>query len=131
MNTLFDETFTNPEDNRSSRNIWYGYAKVSTQGAYGDVLALSDAFLADIYQLITTDLTTPAVKPTETNWYIYADMVTKDALEENIRPSLMIKETDGLFHVHLNFSDQDFAINLGAITTFCTTLQNKLNNHNL
>lgn len=126
MNKLFDETYG--DENQSSRNIWYGFAKITQAGAYGEVMHFSDTFLNEINELIHADLeTTKDNKPTETNWYIYGDTKTKDAIEEEIRPSLMIKEKANQFYVHVNYSDQNFAINFEMISNFTADLTTKLN----
>ena len=124
MKILFDETYA--QEGVSSRNIWYGYMEVAKPVEYGTVLNLTKNTLTDILTTVTNDIKKVAPEPTETNWYLYCDMVTKDATDENVRPSLMIKKVGAKFTTHINMSDMEFATNLDHVTDFMNKLNEKL-----
>ncbi|MBN8210006.1 hypothetical protein JI666_14720 [Bacillus sp. NTK071] len=118
MNILFDETFTS-NDERKSRNIWYGYADISVQGEYGKNIKLNEDFMDNLCEIIKNDLSLNAAnEPIETNWYFYGSSVTQDAIGDNIRPTIMVRERSGEFITNINISDHDFAVNIDAILLF-------------
>lgn len=119
MEKLFDETFGTEDGSRTSRNIWYGYAELAVEGDFGNVLKLDERVMGELGQFIQNNLAeTKASKSTETNWYFYGNTQTKDAIDDSIRPSIMVREKDGAFVVHCNFSDHDFANKLDHILDF-------------
>lgn len=127
MKALFDETFTTEDRSRASRNLWYGYLEMSADGEYGRDIWLTDSLLETLCETVKRDLSESKMPlPTETNWYFYGDAVTEDAIGDSIRPTLMIREKNGDFLVHINMSDHDFAVNIDAILLFQTVLQKRL-----
>lgn len=129
MKKLFDETFSNEDHSQISRNIWYGYAELAVGGDYGKVLKLDEKVMDKLGRIIQSNLSEPSdPRPTETNWYFYGNTQTKDAINDSIRPSIMVREKESSFVVHCNFSDHDFAMNLDHILNFKNEFENYLSN---
>lgn len=129
MDRLFDETFASEGDGIVSRNIWYGYVELYTDAEYGKQIVLDDKLLELICGIVGHDLsenTTPA--PTETNWYLYGATKTTDAIEDSIRPTIMIRHKRGGYLARVNMSDNDFAVNIDVILSFESKLQKVLSN---
>lgn len=130
MKILFDETFTSNDGKRKSRNIWYGYADISVDGMYGKSIKLTEDFMDNLCEIIKNDLSTNAVNaPTETNWYFYGSAVTQDAIGDNIRPTIMVRERSDEFITNFNISDHDFAVNIDAILLFKADFEKRLASH--
>lgn len=124
---LFDETFAAGDGSRASRNIWYGYLGLSVDGEYGKDIRLTGDLMDTLCDAIRENLSgakTPA--PTETNWYFYGDAVAKDAIGDDIRPTIMVRAKDGAFLVHINLSDHDFAVHIDAVQSFQGALERRL-----
>ena len=125
MDKLFDETFSF-EDN-VSRNIWYGYIELYRDAEYGKEILLNESLLNDICEIVENNLSEDIKPiPTETNWYLYGKTVTSDAIEDSVRPNIMIREKLGIFLVHCNISDNDFAVNIDKILKFQSDLERNL-----
>lgn len=124
MEILYDETYASSDGSQTSRNIWFGYADITVDGEHSKLIMLSDEFMDE---LCKTTKGSFKAGPTETNWYFYASTVTKDAIGDSIRPSIMIRERDGKYIVHFNFSDYDFALNIDAILMYKAGLEKRLN----
>ena len=130
MKILFDETFTSNDGKRKSRNIWYGYADISVDGMYGKSIKLTEDFMDNLCEIIKNDLSTNAVNaPTETNWYFYGSAVTQDAIGDNIRPTIMVRERSDEFITNFTISDHDFAVNIDAILLFKADFEKRLASH--
>ena len=125
MKQLYDETYKS--EGRSSRNIWYSNVHLSKVSEYGSLIELSEEIITSLVNVIQDDLKT-AETNTETNWYFYDSVTNKDAMEDDIRSSVMIKETSGNFLVHINCSDHNFAINFNEIQRQKEKLEEELNN---
>ncbi|WP_042458770.1 hypothetical protein [Neobacillus dielmonensis] len=67
--------------------------------------------------------------PTKSNWYFYGRAVTKDAIGDNIRPTIMVREKSGKFTTNFNISDHDFAVNIDAILVFKADFKKRLASH--
>ena len=129
MKILFDETFTSEDGKRASRNIWYGYADITVEGRYGKSIKLSEEFMDNLCEIIKKDLSHDAAKaPTETNWYFYGSAVTKDAIGDSVRPTVMVRERSGEFITNFTISDHDFAVNIDAILLFKADFEKRLAN---
>ncbi|MBT2655813.1 hypothetical protein J7E81_11290 [Bacillus sp. ISL-18] len=127
MKILFDETYTSTDGKRSSRNIWYGDADLTVDGEYGKTINLKEDFMDDLCEIIKKDFSKNAAnEPTETNWYIYGSGVTQDAIEANVRPSIMVREKSDEFITNFNISDHDFAVNIDAILLFKADFEKRL-----
>ena len=126
MKILFDETYTSKDEKSQSRNIWYGYGTFSIDGEYGKSLNLNQEIINMLCDLIQKD-SSQFNHATEINWYFYGSDVTKDAIGDSIRPTIMIREKSGSFITNINISDYDFATNIDAILSFKQDLENKLN----
>lgn len=112
MKLLFDQTFPATKDNGASWHIWYEGVPLSAIGEYGPIVGLDANLKREIVDLIYKD----AMNSGEVLWYFYDGGVSKDALDEQVRTSLMIKkQVNGEFIVHFNFSDYNFATNLDKI----------------
>ena len=130
MKILFDETHTSNDGKHTSRNIWYGYADLSVDAEYGKIIELSEDFRDHLCELIKKDLSeNKANSPTETNWYFYGSTVTKDAIGDSIRPTIMVREKSDEFVTNINISDYDFAVNLDAILSFKMDFEKRLASH--
>jgi hypothetical protein len=130
MKILFDETFTSADGKQASRNIWYGYADISVDGEYGKNIRLNEDFMDNLCEIIKNDLTKNAANaPTETNWYFYGSAVTQDAIGDNIRPTIMVRERSDEFITNFTISDHDFAVNIDAILLFKADFEKRLASH--
>jgi hypothetical protein len=130
MKILFDETYNSNDGNRTSRNIWYGYADISVDGEYGKNIKLNEDFMDNLCEIIKNDLSKNAANaPTETNWYFYGSAVTQDAIGDNIRPTIMVRERSDEFITNFNISDHDFAVNIDAILLFKADFEKRLASH--
>lgn len=124
MEVLFDETYTCPGVPIVSRNIWYGFADVYVDEEYGKDIQLGEDLMEELRSIIKNNLSetfTPA--PTETHWYFYGKETAQDAIGDNIRPTIMVREKDGLFTINFNISDHDFAVNIDKILLFKENLE--------
>jgi hypothetical protein len=127
MKILFDETYTSDDGKYSSRNIWYGYADISVDGQHGKTIKLNEDFMVQLCELVKNDLSNNTENvPTQTNWYFYGSAVTKDAIGDNIRPTIMVREKSGEFITNFNISDHDFAVNIDAILLFKADFEKRL-----
>ena len=127
MELLFDETYPSNDGKRTSRNIWYGYANISIDGEHGKIIKLTDDVISTLCKIIKNDLSQNITHlPTETNWYFYGNTVNQDAIGENVRPVIMVRERDGNFITNFSISDYDFAVNMDNILLFKTNFENIL-----
>ena len=123
MKLLFDQTFPATKDDGESRHIWYEGVPLSAIGEYGPIVGLDANLKREIVDLIYKD----AMNSGEVLWYFYDEGVSKDALDEQVRTSLMIKkQVNGEFIVHFNFSDYNFATNLDKILDLGIDLEHLL-----
>jgi len=103
---------------------------VSRSGEYGKNINLNEDFMDNLCEIIKNDLSTNAVNaPTETNWYFYGSAVTQDAIGDNIRPTIMVRERSDEFITNFNISDHDFAVNIDAILLFKADFEKRLASH--
>lgn len=127
MEKLFDETFAKEDNSIVSRNIWYGYIELYQDAEYGKEIVLDENLIGTICKIVKSNLLEDIrLLPTETNWYLYGETVTTDAIEDTIRPTIMIREKNGVFLVHCNISDHDFALNIDNILSFKSNLEHHL-----
>ncbi|MEK4760725.1 hypothetical protein MHH85_10750 [Viridibacillus sp. FSL E2-0187] len=130
MKILFDETYSSNDGKRTSRNIWYGYADISDVGEYGKNIKLNEDFMDNLCEIIKNDLSKNAANaPTETNWYFYGSAVTQDAIGDNIRPTIMVRERSDEFITNFNISDHDFAVKIDTILLFKADFEKRLARH--
>lgn len=121
---LFDETYAAEEQSTISRNLWYGYFALYTDGEYGKQIVLNDELASAIAQIIKADIAgTADPKPTEINWYLYGEATTTDAIQDTVRPNIMIRYKEQGFLVRCNISDADFAISIDTVMSFEGKLQ--------
>ena len=93
-------------------------------------LSLMKILWINLCELIKNDLSKNAANaPTETNWYFYGSAVTKDAIGDNIRPTIMVRERSDEFITNFNISDHDFAVNIDAILLFKADFEKRLASH--
>lgn len=110
-----------------SRNLWYGYLDLYTEGVYGKQIVLDDALIRLIAGIIKEDSSEKSdPPPTEINWYLYGKTKTEDAIGDEIRPNIMIRRRQNSVAVRCNMSDHDFAVNLDAILSFENSLEKVL-----
>ncbi|WP_088810054.1 MULTISPECIES: hypothetical protein [Listeria] len=116
MKQFYDESHSSGEE--CSRTLWYGhFSSIEEEG-------LEET----ICRLIAEDLkkkTEPI--PTATHWVFYREDIQKDALEEQIRSSIMICLRDNQYIVHYNMSDFEFVLFYDAITNWVKELEVRLN----
>jgi len=124
MKKLYDETYKS--DDRSSRNIWYSNVPLSKVSEYGSLINLSEEVITSLTEVIQNDLII-AETNTETNWYFYDSATNKDAIEDDVRSSVMVKKSFGNFLVQVNCSDHNFAINFNEIQKQKEQLEKQLN----
>lgn len=119
MKVLFDETYASNDGKRTSRNIWYGYADITVDGEHGKNIRLNKDLMDCLCEIVKNDLSkNDTHTPTETNWYFYGSAVTQDAIGDNVRPTIMVRERAGEFITNFNVSDHDFAVNMDPILSF-------------
>lgn len=119
MDRLFDETFVSEENNIASRNIWYGYVELYVTGEYGKQIVLDEELVKLVCKIVKDDtLENKNPAPTEINWYLYGKSKTTDAIEDTIRPTIMIRSKQGQFVVRCNISDHDFALHIDDVLQF-------------
>ena len=127
MEKLFDETFATEDCGIVSRNIWYGYVELYKDTEYGKEIILDENLMNVICKIIKSNLSEDKKPvPTETHWYLYGKTVTQDAIEDTIRPTIMIREKNDVLLVHCNISDHDFAVNIDKVLSFKSNLENLL-----
>lgn len=117
MEKLFDETFS--PDSKGCRTIWYGYFN-------GD---LNDDLANEFINLIHKDLKTPpeGYDIASTNWVFYNEKVSKDAIGDAVRSSLMVRHLDGTYIANFNMTDYQFVTAYDVMESFKETLVEKLN----
>lgn len=127
MKKLFDETFTDEEQKTSSRHLWYGYLDLYIEGEYGKQIVLDNKLIEIVYKLIKKDMQEKIEPlPTEVNWYLYGKTQTIDAIDDKIRPTIMLRYKDKKFLIRCNVSDHDFAMNIDDIISFEKRLEGLL-----
>lgn len=127
MEKLFDETYATEDKSHVSRNVWYGYFDLYTDGQYGKDIVLDEKLTEIICETITDDISEHAnPSPTEINWYLYGKTETIDAIGDKIRPTIMIRSKQGRFLVRCNVSDHDFAVNIDTVLSFENRLEKLL-----
>lgn len=127
MNRLFDETYASDDCSVVARNIWYGYIELYTDGEYGKDLVLDEKLAQRIEEIVQKDMNEkPDPPPTQICWYLYGSTKTTDAIEDTIRPTLMIRYDGNDFLVRCNFSDHDFAVKIDAIIAFEQNMEARL-----
>ncbi|EMG27153.1 hypothetical protein [Listeria fleischmannii] len=125
MKKIYDETY-NSVDGRSSRNVWYTDVEMHQDNEYGSLADLTEMVQKDIIDTILHDLD-KAESVSETNWYFYDSTTIKDANEETIRTSLMVKYKKNHFYAHFNISDHSFALNFEEIQKQVKLFETNLN----
>lgn len=117
MNKLAEETFG------QSVHFWYDGLPLYKDGTYAKELQLSDQ-LKTVLLLVKDDFYKK--EATEYFWYIYGNEQTQDALQEKVRPNIMIRYQSEEFFVRMNISDADFALSLERVLAFETELREQL-----
>lgn len=129
MDKLFDETFAKEDNSIVSRNIWYGYIELYTDGQYGKDITLDENVVEKICGIVKGDMSEKAdPAPTEYNWYFYGKSQAVDAIGDSIRPTIMIRNKAGEFLVRCNISDHDFALQIDTVVSFEKNMQLRLAN---
>ncbi|WP_206911554.1 hypothetical protein IGL98_000470 [Enterococcus sp. DIV0840] len=109
MKQLFDETYS------ENRTLWYAYFKDIEQP---DLIEM-------VSQIIRTDLKVSNDVLT-TSWIFYREELQKDALQEEVRSSIMVRLVDGQYYVHYNMSDFEFVTQREAIANWLQHLKDYL-----
>ncbi|EUJ23421.1 hypothetical protein HB852_12540 [Listeria grandensis] len=116
MKKLFDET--HEHESEFYRTVWYGYVE-------GD---LDEALLETIVSTVQSDLAQKLENPsTATHWVFYSGTTNKDAIDDAVRSSLMIREWNGNFVTNYNMSDFEFVTALDRINDYRGKLEQRLN----
>lgn len=127
MEKLFDETYAAEDNSVVSRNIWYGYVELYADGEYGKQIVLDDKIKELICGIIKNDISENiSPSPTEINWYMYGKTVTTDAIDDSVRPTIMVRYKGDGFLVRCNMSDHDFAMNIDFVLSFEKDLEKTL-----
>lgn len=127
MEKLFDETFATEEPKVINRHLWYGYLDLYIDGEDGKQIVLNDKlenFICETIQKNVQEKVKPM--PTEINWYLYGKTQTTDAINDKIRPTIMVRYKNNKFLVRCNISDHDFAINIDEVLAFEKRLEKHL-----
>ncbi|WP_207696464.1 hypothetical protein DOK67_0001356 [Enterococcus sp. DIV0212c] len=106
MKQLFDETYS------ENRTLWYAYFKDIEQPDLVEMIS----------QIIRTDLKA-STDVLATSWIFYREELQKDALEEEVRSSIMVRLVDGQYYVHYNMSDFEFVTQREAIENWLQRLK--------
>lgn len=109
MKQLFDETYS------ENRTLWYGYFSTLEQADLIDKLT----------KIIHLDLES-SQKVHATSWIFYSEVKQTDALEEDVRSSIMVHYVEGQYYVHYNMSDFEFVTQREQIEEWLTKLKNQL-----
>lgn len=112
MEKLFDEVFMG--EDFQCRTIWYGNVDVTFDSTLSN----------KIVDVVKSDMKEKEVG--QTNWVFYAEKVTKDAIDDNVRQAIMIKEKNKIFYVNCNLSDYTFVVNFDTVKIFKELLEEKL-----
>ncbi|AQY51517.1 hypothetical protein PWEIH_07741 [Listeria weihenstephanensis FSL R9-0317] len=116
MKKLFDET--NEFESKYYRTIWYGYV----------VGSLDERLQEKVVATVQADLAQKTENPlAATHWVFYSEETSKDAIGDTVRPSLMIRERDGVFVANYNVSDFGFVTAFDMIADFTEKLEEQLN----
>lgn len=110
MKQLFDETYS------ENRTLWYGYFATLEQADLID----------ELIQIIHLDLAS-SQKVHAISWIFYSEVKQTDALEEDVRSSIMVRYVEGQYYVHYNMSDFEFVTQREQIEAWLTKLKNRLN----
>ena len=117
MEKLFDET--NEYNSNYYRTIWYGYIDISGN--------LNKELVNTLVSIIKNDLAENVDKSlAASHWVFYTKDVSEDAIEEKVRPSIMIRESQGVFVSNDYMSDFDFVTAFDKINKFRIDLENQL-----
>ena len=113
---LFDEQFKS--ESHHVRTLWYGYFETLTD----------EDVLLEITSIVKNDLVSSIQQGIPiTSWIFYRENLQGDALEEQVRSSLMIKALEkGEFLVHYNMSDFEFVAQLDELTPQLARIKEKL-----
>ncbi|ALS01998.1 hypothetical protein ATZ33_11575 [Enterococcus silesiacus] len=109
MKQLFDETYS------ENRTLWYAY--------------FNDIEQPDLIETIGRIIQKDLQKSTDvlaTSWIFYREELQKDALEEEVRSSIMVRFVDGQYFVQYNMSDFEFVTQREAIASWLRRLKEKL-----
>ncbi|MEI5990011.1 hypothetical protein A5881_001504 [Enterococcus termitis] len=111
MKQLFDETYS------ENRTLWYAYFK--------DIEQMD--LIETISRIIQNDL--QASKDVlVTSWIFYREELQKDALEEEVRSSIMVRFVGGRYYVQYNMSDFEFVTQRENIANWLERLKQNLEN---
>lgn len=124
MKKIFDETYES--DGVTSRNVWVSELPLLKKIEYGKIVDLNDPEKQDSILSVIKEVLAEEDSADEYNFYFYSDQTTKDALDENIRPSLMVQISEGRVFSHINMSDYDFAVNLQNLLDASMNLEEKI-----
>ncbi|WP_086315330.1 hypothetical protein A5821_002780 [Enterococcus sp. 7F3_DIV0205] len=109
MKQLFDETYA------ENRTLWYAYFKdIEQMGLIGT-----------ISQIIQKDLQA-SKDVSATSWIFYREELQKDALEEEVRSSIMVRFVDERYYVQYNMSDFEFVTQQDSISIWLKRLKENL-----
>ncbi|ALS36227.1 hypothetical protein ABID30_000914 [Enterococcus rotai] len=111
MKQLFDETYS------ENRTLWYAYFKNIEQ----------KDLIETICRIVQTDLK-GSTDVQATSWIFYREELQKDALEEEVRSSIMVRFVDGRYYVHYNMSDFEFVTQREMIEKWLGRLKERLEN---
>ena len=113
---LFDEQFKS--ESHHVRTLWYGYFKT----------LMDEEVLSEIVARVKNDLVSSIQQDIPlTSWIFYRENLQGDALEEQVRSSLMIKALkNGEFLVHYNMSDFEFVAQLDELAPQLDHIKEKL-----
>jgi hypothetical protein len=109
MQQLFDETYS------GNRTLWYGYFPTLEQ----------QELISEITRIVQNDLVT-SKEVQATSWIFYSEVKQTDALEEEIRSSIMVRFVDGHYYVHYNMSDFEFVTQREQIYDWLSNLEKQL-----
>lgn len=115
MKKIFDEQ--HPHEEAIYRTIWY--SETSKE--------LTQSLQKEICTQVEKDLLIPLEKGNYlTHWIFYFDERSEDALGEQVRSSLMIREQGGIYTLNYNMSDFEFVTQLEAVNSFKQELEIRL-----
>ncbi len=114
MKVIFDET--NEAEGKFHRTLWFGYFDKN----------FDNNLEVEIAEEVIKTLKTATSTVESTSWVFYSKEPSKDAIEEEIRTNIMVKNYKGKFTIHINMSDFEFVVFYDMINSFKLNLQSKL-----
>lgn len=114
MKKIGDETFAH--ETGDYRTLWYGYIDQD----------VNDQLIQKLVTIIANDSAMPVQRRTVNHWIFYFKDQNEDALGEQVRQSIMIRQDINEFAVNFNLSDFSFVTKFNKVIQFKADLLSEL-----